>query len=136
MIRSIYSVLMTDKLKESSLFYKTYLGFIETFSSDWYISLAHPDGGELALIDAAHETIPAPNRSAVSGVIINIEVADAAQMYDDLKKQDASIVVMPLKDEDYGQRHFIVQDPNNILIDIIESIPPSEEFQNNYTGEM
>ena len=112
------------------------VGFTETFSSDWYISLAHPDGGELALIDAAHETISAPNRSAVSGVIINIEVADAAQMYDDLKKQDASIIVMPLKDEDYGQRHFIVQDPNNILIDIIESIPPSAEFQNNYTGEM
>lgn len=38
--------------------------------------------------------------------------------------------------EDYGQRHFMVQDPNDVLIDIIELIPPVEEFQSNYTGGM
>lgn len=136
MIHSIYSVLMTDKIEKSRLFYNTYLGFTEIFSSDWYISLSHPDGGELALIDVTHETIPVSNRSTVSGMIINIEVENATQMYEYIKKQDSSIIVLPLQDEAYGQRHFMVQDPNNILIDIIELIPPSAEFQNNYSGGM
>lgn len=58
MAQSIYPVLMTDRLQESSLFYKTYLGFAQNFSSDWYINLSHPDGGELALIDVTHEAYP------------------------------------------------------------------------------
>ena len=36
------------------------------------------------------------------------------------------------KDEDFGQRHFIVEGPNKILIDVIQPIPPSEEFLKNY----
>ena len=137
MIKSIYSVLMTDKIEESYLFYKTYFGFTETFTSDWYISLLHPNGSELALIDAKHETIPAQYRSPVKGMIINIEVENAAQMYNDIQKQDSSIIAAALRDEDFGQRHFMIQDPNGILVDIIEIISPSEEFQDNYmTGGM
>lgn len=136
MVHNIYPVLMTDKIEKSNLFYKTYFGFAEVFTSDWYISLSHPNGGELALISANHETIPAPNRFTAKGIFINIEVKNAAQMYDAIQKQDESIIVMSLRDEEYGQRHFMVEDPNGVLIDIIEQIPPSEEFQKYYTGEM
>ncbi|MEM9268600.1 MAG: glyoxalase, partial [Pseudomonadota bacterium] len=31
-------------------------------------------------------------------------------------------------DEPFGQRHFITQDPNGVLIDVIKPIPPSPEF--------
>lgn len=136
MVHSIYPVLMTNKIEKSSLFYKTYFGFAEVFASDWYISLSHPDGGELALISADHETIPAPNRFAAKGILINIEVENASQMYNTIQKQDENIIVVALRDEDYGQRHFMVQDPNGVLIDIIEQIPPSDEFQNHNTGEI
>ena len=135
MVRSIYPVLMTEKLTESTLFYKTFFGFTETFSSNWYISLSHPDGGELALIDATHESMPAHYCSPVKGMILNIEVENATQMYNDIQAQNDSIIVMTLRDEDWGQRHFMVQDPNRIPVAIIEIIPPSKEFQENYTGE-
>jgi uncharacterized glyoxalase superfamily protein PhnB len=128
---------MTEKLNESCLFYKTYFNFAETFSSEWYISLLHPDGFELALIDARHETIPASYRGLVKGMILNIEVDNAAQMYKDITEKTDRILIMPLRDEVYGQRHFMVQDPNDIIIDVIEAIPPGEEFQDNYkTGEI
>lgn len=137
MIHSIYPVLMTKKLEESCLFYKTYFGFTETFSSDWYISLSHSDGGELALIDAHHETIPASCRAPIKGMILNIEVNSATQMYNDIIKKTDKILIMPLRDEDYGQRHFMVQDPNDVIIDVIEPIPPSKDFQDSYkTGEV
>ena len=132
MVCSIYPVLMTEKLHESCLFYKTYLGFTETFSSDWYISLLHSDGGELALIDTQHGTIPEPCRATVKGMILNIEVENATQIYKDISEQSNKIIIMPLQDETYGQRHFMLQDPNEVMIDIIQEIPPSEEFQGDY----
>ncbi|WP_334084048.1 VOC family protein [Helicobacter typhlonius] len=131
MAQSIYPVLMTDKLQESSLFYKTYLGFAQNFSSDWYINLSHPDGGELALIDVTHESIPALYRANANGILINLEVANATQMYDFIKSKDERIIVVHLADEVWGWRHFIIKDPNNVLIDIIEVLPPSAEFLNN-----
>ena len=39
-----------------------------------------------------------------------------------------------IKDEDFGQRHFIFEGPDNLLIDVIEIIQPSEEFLKLYKG--
>ena len=46
--------------------------------------------------------------------------------------KDKVNIVYNIKDEDFGQRHFIVEGPNEILIDVIQPIPPSEEFLKNY----
>lgn len=135
MIRSIYPVLMTEKLEESCAFYQIYFGFTETFSSDWYVSLAHPDGGELALIDARHGTIPASCQAVVTGMILNIEVDDAGRMFQEMTGKCDQVVIMPLQDEDYGQRHFMMQDPNGVIIDVIQEILPGEEYQDNYKGK-
>ena len=40
-----------------------------------------------------------------------------------------------LRDEPFGQRHFITRDPNGVLIDVIKPIPPSAEFAAQYAGE-
>ncbi|THB79312.1 MAG: glyoxalase/bleomycin resistance/extradiol dioxygenase family protein, partial [Desulfobulbaceae bacterium] len=37
-----------------------------------------------------------------------------------------------IKSEDFGQRHFIVVDPNGILVDVIQNIEPSAEFAEQY----
>ncbi len=41
-------------------------------------------------------------------------------------------MLIPLRDEAFGQRHFITRDPNGVLIDIIKPIPPSAEFAQQY----
>jgi uncharacterized glyoxalase superfamily protein PhnB len=33
-----------------------------------------------------------------------------------------------LRDEPFGQRHFMVSDPNGLLVDVITPIPFSDEF--------
>ncbi|MER9759563.1 VOC family protein [Mesorhizobium sp. M0138] len=38
-------------------------------------------------------------------------------------------ILCPLRDELFGQRHFITRDPNGVLIDVIKPIPLSPEFQ-------
>jgi hypothetical protein len=37
-------------------------------------------------------------------------------------------IVQSLRDEDYGQRHFFAVDPNGVLLDVIERIPPTPEW--------
>jgi hypothetical protein len=41
-------------------------------------------------------------------------------------------ILLSLRDEDFGQRHFITGDPNGVLIDIIKPIPPSAEYEAGY----
>ena len=61
------------------------------------------------------------------GIILNFEVDDVDKVYNSIK--DKVNIVYDIKD---GQKHFIVEGPNEILIDVIQSIPPSEEFLKNY----
>ncbi|MFX4229610.1 MAG: hypothetical protein ACFHHU_17570 [Porticoccaceae bacterium] len=43
--------------------------------------------------------------------------------------------MLPLRDEPFGQRHFITRDPNGVLIDVIKPIPPSAEFLAQYAAD-
>jgi hypothetical protein len=44
-------------------------------------------------------------------------------------------LLLDIRDEDFGQRHFIVTDPNGVMIDVIKPIPPSAEFAAQYAAE-
>jgi hypothetical protein len=41
-------------------------------------------------------------------------------------------ILHPLRDEPWGQRHFIGVDPQGVMVDVIELIPPSPEFLAQY----
>lgn len=43
--------------------------------------------------------------------------------------------MVPLRSEEFGQRHFIVADPNGVLIDVITPIPPSGTFAEQYADQ-
>ena len=128
-----YPVIQTDDVEGTAEFYKTHFGFVSRFDSDWYIHLQSEtdEHVNLAILQHDHETIPAAGRGKTSGVILNFEIEDVDTEYDKIKAAGVSIV-KELQDEAFGQRHFIAQDPNGILIDVIKPIPPSEEFLANY----
>jgi uncharacterized glyoxalase superfamily protein PhnB len=44
-------------------------------------------------------------------------------------------VLMALRDEAFGQRHFMARDPNGVILDIIKPIPPSAGYAANYAPE-
>ncbi|WP_223626463.1 VOC family protein [Microbacterium sp. EST19A] len=126
-ITSFYPVLMVDDVAEAAAFYRQELGFETTFEADWYVSLRF-DGGELAILDRHHETIPAGFREPVRGLLLNVEVADAAAEHARLVGARDLPERLTLRDEAFGQRHFIVEAPGGVLIDVIEPIEPSAEF--------
>jgi catechol 2,3-dioxygenase-like lactoylglutathione lyase family enzyme len=103
-LRSSYPVLMVDDPKVAADFYVRFFGFEETFSTDWYVSLRHgarPES-ELAFVRAGHESIPAGYRTSTRGLLINLEVDDAAGEYDRLVERDGLEALLPLRDEAFG----------------------------------
>ena len=132
-ITSYYPVLMTSDVAGTADFYCTHFGFEAQFTSDWYVHLqsqAHPSVC-LAVLDGGHDTIPESARGHAAGVILNFEVDDPNAVYARLQAAGLPIL-LPLRDEPFGQRHFITSDPNGVLIDIIKPIPRTGEFVAQY----
>ncbi|MGY2485985.1 VOC family protein [Cupriavidus sp. CP313] len=131
---SYYPVIMTGEVAGTAAFYQRHFGFVALFTSDWYVHLQLVDDASvnLAVLDGSHETIPAPARGQCArGLLLNFEVEDPDAVHDRLQAAGLPIL-LPLRDEAFGQRHFITADPNGVLIDIIKPIPPSGEFAVQY----
>lgn len=130
---SFYPVIGTQNLQASRDFYVGLLGFGLTFEADWYISLKHPRGHELALLDYTHESVPVDYRKPLTGLLLlNFEVPDVDAEYARLIQEVGLPLLLELRSEAFGQRHFITVDPNGILIDVITLIPPTGEYLDQY----
>jgi catechol 2,3-dioxygenase-like lactoylglutathione lyase family enzyme len=126
---SYYPVLMTADVAGTAGFYRTNFGFRPLFQNDWYVHLQSSEDPtvNLGLVRGDHETVPTSGRGQVSGLLLNFEVADPDAVY--ARVQQAGLpILLTLRDEPFGQRHFITADPNGVLIDVIKPIPPAPEF--------
>lgn len=131
-VNSFYPVIMTKNVEESSEFFINNLEFETTFSSEWYISLIDKYDNEVAFLESSHTTIPEGFRNQVRGLLLNFEVDNVDRIYKNLKESLEDRIVLDIRDERFGQRHFIVEGPEKILIDIIQVIEPTDEFKDNY----
>jgi len=124
-----YPVLMVRNVEASARFYEGFFGLKRMFSADWYVHLQSPQqrSVNLAFVDYRHTTIPDGCRHPATGVLINFEVKDPDQLYAQAQAMGLEIT-LALKDEPFGQRHFIIRDPDGVLVDIIKPIPPAPEF--------
>ncbi|WP_420332924.1 VOC family protein [Roseibium sp.] len=132
-----YPVLMTDEVSGTVAFYKEHFRFKAVFEADWYVHLQseEDDKVNLAIMDKTHETIPASGRGkGAGGLLLNFEVEDVDRIYETLRQKGLPML-LELRDEPFGQRHFITQDPNGVMIDVIKPIPPSAEFLAQFAPE-
>ncbi len=136
-LNSFYPVLMSRQLRASRDFYVKFLGFQITFEADWYVSLKSADGRyELAFVAADHLTIVETYQMPTAGLLLNFEVSAVDAEYERLIERGGLPVVRALVTEDFGQRHFITVDPNGVLIDVIQIVPPSGEYAAQYTEQV
>ena len=131
-----YPVILTADVAGTSVFYQTHFRFRALFDSGWYVHLQSSEDKRvnLGIVQGDHETIPAEGRGRVSGLILNFEVKDPDSVYERVKAAGLPILTS-LRDEAFGQRHFITADPNGVMIDVIRPIPPSAEFAEKYVPE-
>jgi catechol 2,3-dioxygenase-like lactoylglutathione lyase family enzyme len=134
-LSSFYPVIATADVAAAHDFYARHFGFEATFTADWYVSLHRPDAPqyELALLDAAHPTVPEGHREPIrGGLILNFEVDDVDAEYRRLIGEAGLRELLPLRTEAFGQRHFICEAPDGVLIDVITVVPAEGEFVEQY----
>lgn len=136
-ITSYYPVIGVGDLQASKRFYTTHFGFVPVFDSDWYVHLTMPPQGDinLALLDPSHPSVPEGLGATARGLLLNFEVADVDAEYDRLRAAGLPMLI-ELRDEPFGQRHFITRDPDGVMIDVIKPIPPTEEFAAQYDASV
>jgi uncharacterized glyoxalase superfamily protein PhnB len=135
-VSQYYPVIQVEDVAKVSAFYQTHFGFEPAFKSDWYVHLQMAGNAavNLAILEAGNQTIPlSERRKKAEGTILNFEVENVDEVHDALAKAGLEFV-QPLRDEPFGQRHFITRDPAGVLIDIITPIPPSPEFMAQYSA--
>ncbi|MGH2731509.1 MAG: VOC family protein [Actinomycetota bacterium] len=137
-LKNLFTVIATEAVAESCEFYAKYFGFEIAFEADWYVQLhgQRDDGGsplELAFMRPDAEALPPSLQHACDGkgIFITIEVEDVDSVHERFRNDEYEMVY-ELRDEAWGQRHFIVRDPSGSLLDIVMRIPPSEEYRAAY----
>lgn len=114
--------IITSKLAESKEFYTAVLGFGVAFENEFYLLLHTPNKqAEISFLLPDH-----PSQQPIfqkpftgQGVYLTIEVDDVDSLYQEIKKKGLEIKV-ELRDEPWGDRHFAIQDPNGIGVDIVK----------------
>lgn len=117
--------IVTNKLAETKSFYTTVLGFGVTFENEFYLLLHTPGNeAEISFLLPNHPTQqPLFHQPfAGEGMYLTIEVEDVDNFYNDLKKKAVEIKT-DIRNEPWGDRHFAIQDPNGIGIDIVKYSP-------------
>jgi catechol 2,3-dioxygenase-like lactoylglutathione lyase family enzyme len=136
-VNAIYPVAGSSRLPESRDFYRELLGLAVAFENDWYVGLIHPGNPALQLgfVASDHDSVPAAHRVPARGVLVTVEVDDVDAVHERARSLGLPME-LELRDEDWGQRHFITSDPNGLLVDVVQVIRPSDEFAASYAPGM
>lgn len=113
--------IITHKIEETKKFYTTVLDFGVTFENDFYLLMHTPDrSAEISFLKPNHPSqkpIFQPE-FAGKGVYLTIEVDNVDEIYENLNKKGVK-PVFEIRDEEWGDRHFAIVDPNGIGIDFV-----------------
>lgn len=120
--------IITTKLKETKEFYTRHLGFGVTFENEFYLLLHTPNHqAEISFLLPNHPSQQPLFQQPFQGrgVYLTIEVDDVDHVYEEIKKQQVPIKI-EIRNEPWGDRHFAIEDPNGVGIDIVKYLPAQE----------
>ncbi|MCX7781306.1 MAG: VOC family protein [Negativicutes bacterium] len=129
-IKRVDTTISTYKLQESKEFYMKYFGFQLVYESDWYIELIRPD---MPVVGISF-TLAQREQGEIfngKGLIISFEVENADAEYERLKGAGLTIR-QEMQDKPWGERSFVVNDPNGVHVYIYHAIPATPEYQKIY----
>lgn len=116
--------IITTHLQESKVFYVTHFGLQVKFETEWFVLLETADGSEIAFmlpdIAAFHPLFQ--KKYTGGGIWLTFNVNDVDGEYGRIKMIPGIELVQEIKTEDWGERHFVIKDPNGIAIDIVRYV--------------
>jgi catechol 2,3-dioxygenase-like lactoylglutathione lyase family enzyme len=134
--KSSFPVFIVKHIDAAKSFYTENFGFDVVFSGGWYIHLVSKTGVQVGFMLPDQPTQPPIFQKPHSGegVIFSLEVEDADAAFA-VAKDNLLDIALELRSEDWGQRHFCIQDPNGVYLDIVQSFEPTEEYQSDYVSK-
>ena len=91
---------------------------------DWYLQLKAESDTMLNIgfVKPNHELFAGRTASpGTYGVVLTVHVEDVDGAYERAKRLGAEIAA-EIRDEDYGQRHFLVVDPNGLVLNVMSAL--------------
>lgn len=129
-IKRVDATISSRKLKESKEFYINHFGYRLVYESDWYVELIAPG------LPSSGISFTLPQREVGEffngkGLILSFEVDDVDAEFERLKAAGLEIY-QNLQDKPWGERSFVINDPNEVHLYIYKLIPPTEEYKQQY----
>ncbi|GAA2513530.1 VOC family protein [Pilimelia columellifera] len=120
-ITSAAVALTVDDVPASSAFLIRHFGFREEMAADGFASLTRDDAGmNVAYLRRGLPTLPVDQRDThAAGVIVAFVVDDLEGELARLQAEGVAIT-MPLTVEGWGERSFQVQDPNGVIVQLVD----------------
>lgn len=133
---SSFPIFIVKDLETAKSYYITHFGFRPVFENEWYLHLVSAAGIQIGFMLPDLPTQPDLFQKGYSGsgVIFSLEVDDAAAAFAYATAQGLKMV-LDLRSEDWGQRHFSLEDPNGIFLDIVQAIEPTAEYREGYVDD-
>ncbi|MEM7194150.1 MAG: VOC family protein [Pseudomonadota bacterium] len=130
MIQTIASfpIYVTPNLADQKKFYEQTFGLASVFYEEsFYLHMVNPaTGNQLAFMCPEHPSQPEILHQSVNaaGHVISFEVEDAQSAWRLAQKMELK-VELGLTEESWGQRHFLIRDPADFVVDIVEHLSSS-----------
>lgn len=117
---TFYNGVITSKLQESKEFYTKNLDFSCKFENEWFV-LLEKEKREIAFMlpDLEFQNQIFRGEYGGKGMWLTIEVENVAAEYQRIQNLGIHIVV-ELRQEEWGETHFSIVDPNGIGIDFVK----------------
>lgn len=117
---------VSDEFSTSSDFYGSMFDMTVSVELDgWYLQLMAESDPRLnvGFLTPNHRLVGDGAAPATpSSVVVTVHVDDVDEAYARAQSLDAEIVVA-IRNEDYGQRRFVVVDPNGVLLNVMSPAP-------------
>ena len=91
---------------------------------DWYLQLMAPDDPSLNIgfVKPGHELFAGHTAPAgAHSLVLTIHVDDVDAAYHRAQEMGAEIAAA-IRNEEHGQRHFLVLDPNGLVLNVMSTI--------------
>ena len=104
-------------MRESISFYEDVIGLEVGMDLGWIVTLGSTtsESAQLSLMESDATAAVVPN------VTIEVEDVDAVHL---AAIEHGATVVHPLTDEPWGVRRFFVEDPNGVVINVMQHVKP------------
>lgn len=132
-MKSLFPDICSTDLPACKTFYESLLEFKTVFELDWYIQMQSPTDERLqiAFVAQDHESVPVGYGLKPQGVVVTVEMDEVDIVY--RRAQSLKMpIVQKIRDEEWGQRHFLARDPNGLLVDLVQMIEPSEAYAKHF----